>query len=298
MRASIVGDTIRPVTSAIAEPAVASPTRSQSVAKSSQFAIWPSRSAADDRPGSYSDSTSASAKMSVAPRLNGWRGLPSILIGRVWYRVIGQLTAVAGSDQIALEQPRCQLVGEDRYHGRQPDPDLALIGVECGLDNRARRHLWLEDRRHRLRPLAELVERPVELRRIDRRQMHHDEPDRTAVMDQLGADGIGKAAHRVFRAAIGRLQRDRPVGERRANIDDGAMVTLTHARQCCHRPVDLAEIGDFSGATKLLRSDPIDWRKYRRHRIVDPNIDRSQLGFDAGGGGLERVGIGDIRNDR
>ena len=51
------------------------------------------------------------------------------------------------------------------------------------LDNRARGDLGLKDQRHRLRPHAEFIERPVKLWGVDRRQVHHDQPDCAAVMD-------------------------------------------------------------------------------------------------------------------
>jgi hypothetical protein len=76
------------------------------------------------------------------------------------------------------------------------------------------------------------------------------------------------------------------------------MVTLTHARQCRHRPINLPEIGNFGGAAELLRGEPTDWRKDRRHRVVDPNVDRSQSAFDTSGSCLDRVGIGNVAHNR
>ena len=47
-----------------------------------------------ERSGSYSPSTDACAKTSVAPRLAGWSGLPSTLVGRPSWLSTSRPTAV------------------------------------------------------------------------------------------------------------------------------------------------------------------------------------------------------------
>ena len=114
------------------------------------------------------------------------------------------------------------------------------------------------------------------------------------VVDQLRAQRVGEAADRVLGAAIGRLQRDRAVGEGRADLHDRALVAWPHPFQRRHRAPDAAEIGHFGGAAIFLRRDLGDRREDRRHRIVDPDVDRAELPLDGSGGAVDRTGIGDI----
>src|SRR3569623_1412711 len=84
---------------------------------------------------------------------------------------------------------------------------------------RPRRHLGLVDRRHRVRLMGKMAAPPTELRRGERRQVHHAEVDAAVLVQQLAAQRIGEAAQRVLGATVRGLQRYRTKGERRAHLD-------------------------------------------------------------------------------
>ncbi len=115
------------------------------------------------------------------------------------------------------------------------------------------------------------------------------------IVNQLGAERIREARDGMLRAAIGRLQGNRTVGERRSDLDDSSRIAGQHAAQRGHGSIDRAEIRDFGGTLELRRRDVRDSRKDRRHRIVYPHVDRPELVFDASCRCLDLVGVGHVR---
>ncbi len=184
-------------------------------------------------------------------------------------------------------------VGHDGDHGRHADPDFAAV-VKGGEHDRLGRHLGVVDRRHRLGAAAHFVERPVELRRVHRRQVDHAQFDRATVMDEFAAETVGKPLDRGFRAAIGRLQRHRAVGEGGADIDDGALIAPFHGAQGGHDTVHGAQVSRLGRALEFGRRDIRNRRENRRHRVVHPDIDRAQRGLDGIGGVVDGFGIGHV----
>ena len=162
------------------------------------------------------------------------------------------------------------------------------------MDDRPRRHLRLVDRRHRLGTVAGLVQRPVELRRVHRRQVHHGQADVVAVVQDLRAQAVGEAAYRRLGAAIHRLQRHRAVGQRGAHVDDGAAAAAAHALECRHGAVHGAEIGHGGAALDLVRRQLGDRAEDGRHRVVDPHRDGPERLLDRLGGGLHRCRVGHV----
>ena len=81
--------------------------------------------------------------------------------------------------QVAVHQAGGELLAEDRVDGRQPDPQLAprVLG---GAGDRARGDLGLVDRRHGLRVPVQARADPVELRRVEARQLDEADPDARA----------------------------------------------------------------------------------------------------------------------
>jgi len=53
-------------------------------------------------------------------------------------------------------------------------------------------------------------------------------------------------------------------------------------------------VGDVGGPAVLLGLDLLEEGEDGGHRVVDPDVDRPQLGLDALGGGLDRIGVGDV----
>src|SRR5215469_11623021 len=99
-------------------------------------------------------------------------------------------------------------------------------------------------------------------------------------MDQFTSDALGEALNCMFGATIHRLQRDRAISQRGADLHDIAMIARLHASECRHGPPNLAEVNNFGGATILLGCHLLEWPEDRSHGIVDPYIDWTELPFD------------------
>ena len=145
-------------------------------------------------------------------------------------RLVGLLAVDRRPGQVALGQPRRQLVADDRVDGGEADVQLAPAVVGGPVD-RAGRDLGLEDRRHRLRVARHLAQAVVELRRVQPGQLDHRHVHLAAAVAQLAAQRLLKALDRVLGAAVRRLQRDAAVGQRRADLDDRAAVARQHPLQ-------------------------------------------------------------------
>ena len=211
--------------------------------------------------------------------------------------LLGLLAVDCGPRQVALGQPGRELVAEDRVHGREADVQLAAPVARGGMGspiNRAGRDLGLVDRRHRHRVARHLAQAVIELGRVHPGQLDHRHVDARAAVAQLAAQRLEHALHRVLGAAVRRLQRDAAVGQRGADLDDRAAVPRHHARErrlgAPHRP----EIGDAGGALELVRIDVVEEREHRRHRVVDPHVDRPEALFDRARGRVDRVGVRDV----
>ena len=113
-------------------------------------------------------------------------------------------------------------------------------------------------------------------------------------MQKLTAQRLIEALDRVLRAAVGGLQRDPAIGQRRAHLDDRAGVTGSHPLQRRHRAVDISEVADLGDPFVLLGSDLPERREHRRERHVDPHINGAECVLGGGRGGLHRIGIGDV----
>ena len=72
------------------------------------------------------------------------------------------------------------------------------------------------------------------------------------IAQQLAAQGVGEAEHRVLGGAVGRLQRDPPVGQCGADLDDGAAVARAHPLERRHRAPHVAEVGDLGDPPEFL----------------------------------------------
>src|SRR5690606_4290147 len=97
-------------------------------------------------------------------------GVKQVVRVRLRQWLAGGLAVVALAGEDAVGQPRRQLVAPYRLDRGETDQYLAAARAG-GKAHRARGQLRLENRRHRLRALAGLVARPVELRGVERRQL-------------------------------------------------------------------------------------------------------------------------------
>ena len=115
-----------------------------------------------------------------------------------------------------------------------------------------------------------------------------------AAVAQLAAQRLEHALHRVLGAAVGRLERDAAVGERRADLHDRAAVARQHPLERDLGAPHRAEIGDPGGALVLVRLDVVEEREHGGHRVVDPDVDRTQALLDRRRGGLHLVELGHV----
>jgi hypothetical protein len=87
----------------------------------------------------------------------------------------------------------------------------------------------------------------------------------------------------VFRRAIRALQWNAAIRQRAPDLDNHPAIARQHPFQRGECAVNVTEVGHFSHAAKFLRLHFLDRGKDGRHRVVDPDVDGAQLGFDLGG---------------
>ena len=114
-------------------------------------------------------------------------------------------------------------------------------------------------------------------------------------MVQFRAQRISKTAHRRLGSAIGRLQGNGAIGQRRSNLYNRAMVLRAHMLQSGQRAIDLTQIGHLGNALEFSRRDVPYATENGRHRVVDPQIDMSPTRNDLLGCGKDLIGIGNVR---
>src|SRR5581483_9903920 len=97
------------------------------------------------------------------------------------------LPAVPQQDQVA--GARRELLAPEELLGAPADRKLAHGPLEA-VDDRLRERLGLVDRRHRLRLVADVLPRHVELRRVDRARQDDADIDGDAVLAMLDTRGL------------------------------------------------------------------------------------------------------------
>ena len=199
--------------------------------------------------------------------------------------------------KIAVEDRRHQFVAEDRLVGRGSDDPFLARGMRR-LPDRQRGDLGLVDRPHGLRPPPRMRPDPVELRRVHARQLDHRQPHLAVIGQQLDPNGIDEALNRMLGCAIGRLQRDPAIGERRSDEHDRARSLRNHVLQCSPRSVHLAHEGHVHHPAELLQAHVEKAREDAGEGIVHPDVDPSELLYRSVGGAAHRFGVGNVgRND-
>ena len=143
--------------------------------------------------------------------------------------------------------------------------------------------------------LRESTPDPVKLGCVQGRHLHHGQSDVAPVVDQLTIERVAEALDGMLGGAVGRLEGDAPIRQRRADLDDDASVARPHSFQGGQSAMDGAQVGHLRHSTILLGVHLPDGRKDRDHRVVDPDINRAELGLDRRSGGLHLAGIGDVR---
>ena len=106
-------------------------------------------------------------------------------------------------------------------------------------------------------------------------------------MEELRAHRLGEALDRVLGAAVGSLQGDAAICERRAHLDDNAPALGLHPPKRRHGAPYDSQVGDGGSPGEFLRLDLRERGKDRGHRVVDPDVDRAQLRLHRAGGRLD-----------
>ena len=117
-------------------------------------------------------------------------------------------------------------------------------------------------------------------------------------MRELGTQAVGEPAHRMLRAAIRRLERDRAVGERGSDLDDHAAVARPHSLQGRHGAVYLARYvtsvarRNSSGSISQNGAKIVAIAAFTQAAIGPSSLSRAR------GGVFDLAGVGDVRGQR
>lgn len=139
---------------------------------------------------------------------------------------------------------------------------------------------------------------PGELRGVEPRQLHHRHPHAALVVEQFAAQRLVEALDGVLGRAVRGLQRDAPVGECGADLDDGPAAPGLHAVERGEGAVHEAEVGHLGGPAELLRAHLAYGGEHGGEGHVHPHGDRAQLLFDPVGCGLDGVVVADVDGQR
>ena len=113
-------------------------------------------------------------------------------------------------------------------------------------------------------------------------------------MEELRDHALGEALASVLRTAVRGLQRDAPVGHRRAHLHDRAPIALHHAFERGVGTPHHAQVGHLGRPRELLGLDLKELRIHGHHGVVDPHVDRPEGLLHGLRGGLDAVRIGHI----
>ena len=225
-------------------------------------------------------------------------GLPQVARLARGFGFAGLLGVVAGPGQIPVEQPGQHPVRQDGRPGTRADQVLPATGMISCPHDPARRHLGLVDRRNGLRMPGQLGPDPGELRGVDGRHLHHGDAHAGALVQQLTAQRGGEPVDGVLGPAIGGLQRDAALAERRPDLDDHAAIPRPHPGQRSHRAVHEPQVAHLGDPPELFGGDLGEWREHRGERHVHPYVDRPEGLLDLPGGRVHLAGIGHVGRDR
>src|SRR5687768_9509632 len=95
----------------------------------------------------------------------------------------------------------------------------------CSIIDRFSRDFRLKDWWIRLRLARQARLDPIELGRVDRRQMDHRHPDITVIVEQLCAHGFGKALNGMLGTTVSRLQGNSTESQSRSHLNDRPMIS-------------------------------------------------------------------------
>src|SRR5215203_167858 len=113
---------------------------------------------------------------------------------------------------------------------------------------------------------------PIELRRIDTRQLDHGQLHLAVHRQKLCAKRILEALNRVLGRAIGRLQRNAAIRQRGTNQDDGAGALLKHVLERGAGAMHLPEVSDVSDPSIFIEAHVHKAREDACESVVHPDV--------------------------
>ena len=112
------------------------------------------------------------------------------------------LTLVTEFCQIPIDPSRDDLAPNDRLPCWEANHEFSATMIH-GPSDCARGDLGLKNRRHRLWFTGKSAFHPVELRRVQGRQVDHREMDVASIVNKFRSKRVGKSPQCVFRCAVG-----------------------------------------------------------------------------------------------
>src|SRR5688572_865450 len=167
--------------------------------------------------------------------------VPQIVATSGFFRFAGLLRRVSLAGEVSIDQVWRQAVADDGLPGWKPDIQLAPVVRSCPYD-RLCGELRLVNWRNRLRAARQPALDPLELRCVQRRQLHHRDPNLLPVVQQFRPERFAETLDRMFGGAVGGLQWNAPVRERRSDLNDDAVIARPHPLQRRQRAMDDAEV--------------------------------------------------------
>ncbi len=160
-----------------------------------------------------------------------------------------------GTAKIPVEQAGGDGIGGKGTQRAGADPVLSALRVVRGVEDTAGGELRLVDRRHRLGLMGQPGQHPGKLRSIHPGHLRHRDADVALVVQQFAAQSLVEPLDGVLGTAISGLQRNPPIGQRRADLHDGSAVPGPHLLQHRHRAVHVTQVGHLGDPPVLRRLD-------------------------------------------
>src|SRR5689334_18925951 len=113
-------------------------------------------------------------------------GIVQIVAAVGWNRLIGLLTTVSSAREQAIEQAWNDARAQYGLHRRESDPELATAMLRGPVD-RFGSDFGLKNFSERFGLALHARAAPVELRGVERREMHHRQMHSASIVNQLGA---------------------------------------------------------------------------------------------------------------
>src|SRR5688572_6325591 len=114
-------------------------------------------------------------------------------------------------------------------------------------------------------------------------------------MNQLATQRVMETLDGVLCGTISRLQWDTSISKSGTNLQYHTTISRQHSFQSWQSSMNHTEISHLCDSFVLFRPHFLHRRENRNHRVVDPNIDGTELTFNCFRSVLNCLGIGHVR---